>query len=76
MHMQGYQQQPAYQPPVGAPQLHTGVAQFMNGVYAWMTAGVAVTAAVAYGISQSPEMLQTFFDFRNGGIRIGITCNR
>ncbi|MCX4243169.1 Bax inhibitor-1/YccA family protein [Paraliomyxa miuraensis] len=67
--MQGYQQQPAYQPPVGrTPQLHTGVSQFMNGVYAWMTAGVAVTAAVAYGISQSPQMLMTFFDFRNGGM--------
>lgn len=69
MHMQGYQQQPAYQPHEGrSPQLHTGVAQFMNGVYAWMAAGVAVTAAVAYGISQSPQALQAVFDFQNGGM--------
>jgi uncharacterized protein len=69
--MQGYQQQPAsnYQPDMGrSPQLHAGVTQFMNGVYAWMTAGVAVTAAVAYGISQSAETLRIFFDFEHGGM--------
>ena len=71
--MQGYQQQPASpqqqrQPHMaGSPQLNTGVAQFMNGVYAWMAAGLAVTAAIAWGISQSPEALQMFFDFNNGG---------
>lgn len=69
--MQGYQQQPAYQPndpQVGrSPRLHTGVAEFMNGVYAWMAAGIAVTAAVAFGISQSPDALQVFFDFQRGG---------
>ncbi len=73
--MQGYQQQPTYQPndpnqgpQVGrAPRLQSGVVQFMNGVYAWMTAGIAVTAAVAYGISQSSEALQMFFDFQRGG---------
>jgi FtsH-binding integral membrane protein len=69
--MQGYQQQPAYEPSTGrSPQLNAGVAQFMNGVYAWMTAGVAVTAAVAYGISQSPKALQTFFDFQHGGFTV------
>lgn len=60
--MQGYQQQPAYQPGTGrGTQLNTGVTQFMNGVYACMAAGVAVTAAVAYGISTSPEALSMFF---------------
>lgn len=70
--MQGYHQQPASpQPQMGrSPQLNTGVVQFMNGVYAWMAAGIAVTAAVAWGISQSPEALQMFFDFRNGGMTI------
>lgn len=67
--MQGYQQQPGFQPSMGrSPQLNTGVAQFMNGVYAWMTAGVAVTAAVAYGISQSTETLRIFFDLQRGGM--------
>lgn len=51
-----------------SPQLNSGVVQFMNGVYAWMAAGIAVTAAVAWGISQSPQALQMFFDFRNGGM--------
>ena len=67
--MQGYQQQPASpQPQMGrSPQLNTGVVQFMNGVYAWMAAGLAVTAAIAWGISQSPQALQMFFDFQGGG---------
>jgi uncharacterized protein len=70
--MQGYQQQPAYEPAMGrSPQLHDGVAQFMNGVYAWMTAGVAVTAAVAYGISQSPQALLTFFNPTGGMTGLG-----
>lgn len=70
--MQGYHQQHASpQPPMGrSAQLNTGVTQFMNGVYAWMAAGIAVTAAVAWGISQSPQALQAFFDLRNGGMTI------
>lgn len=36
-------------------QLHTGVQQFMTGVYAWMTAGLGITAAVIYGLSFSPD---------------------
>lgn len=72
---QGYQQQPAYEPHephVGrSPQLNAGVAQFMNGVYAWMAAGVAVTAAVAYGISQSPAALTTFFNPYGGMTGLG-----
>lgn len=70
--MQGYQQQPGFEPSMGrSPQLNTGVAQFMNGVYAWMTAGVAVTAAVAYGISQSPQALLTFFNPHGGMTGLG-----
>lgn len=57
--MQGYHQQPQYAQPYAAPgpQLQEGVRQFMNGVYGWMAAGVGVTAAVAWGISQSPQMI-------------------
>jgi uncharacterized protein len=74
--MQGYQQQPAYQPSTGpsmgrSPQLHAGVRDFMNGVYAWMTAGVAVTAGVAYGISQSQQALLTFFNPYGGMTGLG-----
>ncbi len=36
-------------------ELHTGVQQFMTGVYAWMAVGLGVTAAVVYGLSFSPE---------------------
>lgn len=67
--MQGYQQQPYQQPQTSqGPQLHQGVVQFMNGVYAWMAAGIFVTAAVAWGIAQSPAALQVFFDFQDGGM--------
>lgn len=70
--MQGYQQQPAYQPGIGrGTQLNTGVAQFMNGVYAWMAAGVAVTAAIAYGISTSMQALLMFFNPRGGLTGLG-----
>lgn len=31
-------------------------ARFMSKVYTWMTVGVALTAAVAYGIAQNPEI--------------------
>lgn len=71
---QGYHQQPHQQPHphMGqGPQLHEGVVQFMNGVYAWMAAGVAVTAAVAYGISQSPQALMTFFSPYGGMTTLG-----
>ena len=61
--MQGYHQEPHYAQTRmgGSPRLQSGVQQFMNGVYAWMTAGVGLTAAVAYGISQSPAALQLIF---------------
>lgn len=61
--MQGYHQEPHYAQTRmgGSPRLQSGVQQFMNGVYAWMAAGVGLTAAVAYGISQSPAALQLIF---------------
>lgn len=61
--MQGYHQQHASpQPPMGrSTQLHEGVRTFMNGVYGWMAAGLAVTAAVSWGIAQSPQALYTLY---------------
>lgn len=54
--MQGYHQQPQTARRMASqPQLHSGVQQFMAGVYAWMTAGLGVTAAVIFGLSFSPE---------------------
>lgn len=60
--MQGYHQQPASpHAQTGGPQLTTGVRQFMNGVYGWMAVGLATTAAVSWGIAQSPEALHTLY---------------
>jgi uncharacterized protein len=57
-----YEQQPQRGPVTGgSPQLHTGVQRFMNGVYGWMSVGIAVTAAVAWGLSTSPEALMLLF---------------
>lgn len=56
--MQGYHQRPHHAPGVHRARrggaLHEGVHSFMNGVYAWMAAGFALTAAVAWFISSSP----------------------
>lgn len=35
--------------------------RFMNSVYSWMCAGLALTAVVAWATSQSPTMLKTLF---------------
>ncbi len=53
--MQGYEQHHIGSGPQLGPQaqLQSGVSQFMTGVYTWMAAGVAVSAAVAWGISTS-----------------------
>lgn len=40
-------------------ELHTGVQQFMTGVYAWMAIGLGITAAVVYGLSFSPQTVIT-----------------
>ena len=52
---QGYDQVPSPSP---RGRLHDGVREFMNGVYLWMAAGVAITGVVAWGISTRPAMLQ------------------
>lgn len=64
--MQGYHQQPASPQPNGprmggSTQLHSGVVQFMNGVYGWMAVGLAVTAGVSWGIAQSMDLVVTLF---------------
>ena len=35
------------------------VAKFFNSVYAWMAAGLALTAVVAWYVSTQPELVQT-----------------
>jgi uncharacterized protein len=37
------------------------VFNFFNAVYAWMAVGLAVTAGVAWGVSQSPALLSVLF---------------
>jgi len=64
--MQGYHQEPHFAQrtrPSGRPsgELQPGVTQFMNGVYAWMAVGIAVTAGVAWGLSQSMEAIQMIY---------------
>jgi len=54
--MQGYHQDPGYAPRMYAnsrTSLEGGARQFMSGVYAWMAAGFAVTALVAYFVANS-----------------------
>ena len=67
--MQGYQQQEAPGvSPRGRATLHSGVVQFMNGVYLWMMIGVGLTAAVAYAIASTPAAFGLFFDLQQGGL--------
>jgi uncharacterized protein len=69
--MQGYHQEPhgaqrverGYSP---RGELHTGVQQFMAGVYGWMGVGLAVTTAVVAAIASSP---QTAFAIYGSGLR-------
>jgi uncharacterized protein len=39
---------------------------FFNAVYAWMAVGLAVTAAVAWGVSQSPALLKVVYGGGSG----------
>lgn len=60
--MQGYQQEPQFAQRVRpSGDLHTGVVSFMNGVYAWMSVGLAITGAIAWGVSQSAEAVQMIY---------------
>lgn len=63
---QGFQTgEPQYQPPEsqkyrgGRVELQSGVVKFMSGVYAWMAAGLAVTALTVVGLASSPSTLMT-----------------
>ena len=47
---------------------------FFNTVYAWMFAGLAITAAVGWAISQSPAMLQAIYGNRLGYTVIGLAA--
>jgi FtsH-binding integral membrane protein len=55
----GYEQSGplGYQSRVGS----TTQAAFFNGVYGWMAAGLALTAAVAWFVSRDPTMMQRIF---------------
>src|SRR5215212_8410945 len=46
-----------YQSRVGS----SSVASFFNAVYAWMAAGLALTAVVAWWVSTRPDLMQTIF---------------
>lgn len=63
--MYGHQeQQPQWGKQVyrgGKVELQPGVTRFMNGVYGWMGAGLAVTAAVCYGLASDPETVLALF---------------
>src|SRR3954470_22717710 len=58
-----------YPSPFGAPQeldyqsrvSSTTVSRFFNAVYAWMAAGLALTAVVAWWVSTQPQLMQTIF---------------
>ncbi len=57
--MQGYHQQPHFAQRTSArPELHAGVQGFMTGVYAWMTAGLGVTALVVFALGFSPQTVE------------------
>jgi FtsH-binding integral membrane protein len=63
--MYGHQQeQPQWGKQVyrgGKVELQPGVTRFMNGVYGWMGVGLAVTAAVSYGLASNPETVIKLF---------------
>ncbi len=62
--MYGIQQEPRRaRVPSGTArgQLNSGVREFMNGVYLWMAGGVAITGAVAWGISTRPSVFQAIW---------------
>lgn len=40
------------------------IVRFFNSVYAWMSVGLAVTALVAYFVSQTPQLMGTFYSAR------------
>jgi len=71
--MTGYQQQSHNQQYAGGAQVQLtgGLQKFMSGVYGWMAAGIGVTAAVAYGASQSAAALSLMFSPQGGFTMVG-----
>jgi hypothetical protein len=70
--MQGYQQHPSPGfSPSGHPALHGGLSRFMSGIYLWMMIGVAVTAAVAWGVASSSQAMAMLFSPRGGLTGLG-----
>jgi hypothetical protein len=60
--MYGYEQPTSAEPTIGrASSLHPGVRSFMNGVYAWMAGGLALTAAVAWGLGSDINTVYLLF---------------
>src|SRR5687768_10109847 len=45
------------------------IARFFNAVYAWMAAGLALTALVAWWVSQRPDLMSQVF---RGPVLIGL----
>jgi FtsH-binding integral membrane protein len=45
------------------------IARFFNSVYAWMAAGLGVTAAVAWWVSTQPDVMHAIF---SGGMLLGL----
>ncbi len=45
---------------------------FFNAVYAWMAVGLAVTAVVAYAVSQSPALMNGIFANKGGYLLIAL----
>ena len=46
---------------------------FMRGVYGWMSAGMGLTALVAFAVTQSPALMQMVFNVDPATGRVGIS---
>ena len=58
------EQHQSFHPDAGsrpAPDPSAGIGAFMGTVYAWMTAGLALSAGTAYWLSTQPELLVSIF---------------
>jgi len=52
---------PSWNPPVTETAAGERVTAFLRSVYGWMCVGLAITAAVAYGVASSPAVLNLLF---------------
>jgi FtsH-binding integral membrane protein len=62
--MEPYPLRPSTGLPITAPAAAERVTAFLRQVYGWMTAGLAITALVAFGVVGSPVILQAVFGNR------------